>query len=98
MLILKKIKKIAKKVNAIALATLLAVGGLLVGFTPKTNFQAPTHYNNAPSGQPTNWVPIPSGQKVQSCDNANRDCTGTLVDGEVEPTSQRGFATLAPIE
>lgn len=76
---------------------MLVGGGFAFANQSNATFQSPTHYNNAAPNQPTNWIEIPEGKKVSSCDNAARECTGVMLDGVVQPTLQQGFATLSDI-
>ena len=74
-----------------SLALMAVIIGAGMAFANAGNIQQAVYYNDAPFGQPTHWVPIPSGKTVD-CDNASRDCTadenmnlldtgnGTLVD------------------
>lgn len=59
------------KINLAMLAVILGTG---IAFATSEDIQQAAFYNDAPIGQPTHWVPIPSGKSV-SCDNAVRDCT-----------------------
>lgn len=74
---------------------MLVGGGFAFATTEK--LQSPTHYNVAEPNKPAIWLEIPDGKEVSSCDNANRECTGVMLGDEIEPTSQRGFATLSDI-
>lgn len=74
------------KINFAILAVIL---GTSMAFATSGDVQQAAFYNDAPIGQPTHWVPIPSGKTV-SCDNAVRDCTA---DANMD-LLDTGFGTL----
>lgn len=74
------------KINLAILAVIL---GTSMAFATSGNVQQAAFYNDAPIGQPTHWVPIPSGKSV-SCNEDVRDCTA---DAEMN-VLESGTATL----
>lgn len=74
------------KINLAIVAVIL---GTSMAFATSGNVQQAAFYNDAPIGQPTHWVPIPSGKSV-SCDSEVRDCTADASMNVLET----GTATL----
>lgn len=74
------------KINLAIVAVIL---GTSMAFATSENVMVAAFYNDAPIGQPTHWVPIPSGKTV-SCNEDVRDCTADASMNVLET----GTATL----